>query len=140
MEIIIEKKRTEVLAEGGISFCEVSVALPSPIGEGAGEERVRRFYAALAEGALALGRDRLLPYARERYEHSTDPRRRFTHRPFCLLLTAAAKADGDGVTVTRTLVLTHRGKALFSEEVRERITAEGQILPSRGERARGKRR
>ena len=140
MEIIIEKKRTEVLAEEGISFCEVSVALPSPIGEGTGEERVRRFYAALAEGALLVGRDCLLPYARERYGRSTDPRRRFKSRPFCLALTAAIQVDGGGATVTRTLMLTHRGKVLFSEEVHERITQEGQILPSRGGGARGKRR
>ena len=140
MEIEILRQKTEVLAEEGIPFCEIVIALPSSISEGQAAERVSRFYGAIAEGTRALGREVLLPQARARYQKSDDPRRRFTHRPYRLMHTATLNGEGDGFAVTRTLTLTHRGRTLLREEVREHITQEGQILPSRGERARGKRR
>ncbi len=131
MEIEIVRQKTEVLAAEGIPFCEIALALPSPVLEGRGAERIARFYGAIAEGTRALGREVLLPQAREHYEKSVDPRRRFTHRPYRLMHTAVIEGEGDGLTVTRTLTLVHRGRTLLWEEVREHITAEGRILPKR---------
>lgn len=140
MEIETVKHGTEVLAEGGIPFCEIAIALPSPIPEGKEAERVGRFYAAIAEGTRALAREVLLPHARESYERSNDPRRRFTHRPYRLMHTAILGSEGNGFAVTRTLALMHRGRTLFREEMHERITAEGYVLPERKSPRKNQRR
>ena len=140
MEIEIKRQKTETVAEGGIPFCEVTIALPCPIGEGEACERVRRFYDALSRETLALAREVVLPYARGGYERSQDPRRRFTHRPYRLALTATLRTK-EGVTeVRRTLTLSHRGKEIAALEAAERITEDGEILPKKRERKAEKRK
>ena len=128
MEISIKKDR-RTYTEEGITFAEVTLAIPTTEDEGPTGKRLTRYYTSLADGALQIGERLLLPRSRARYEASVDPRRRFRHRPYCLTLTATLSPCGEDTEVTRILTLTHRGRRLYSETVKELITPEGYVIP-----------
>ncbi len=128
MEFTLYREK-ELFAEGGIAFCEVQIALPMlPEGERAAKE-VNRFYHPLREEALRLAREVLLPHSKACYEASENPRRRFTHRPYRLFLTAAVGDEGESLRVERTLSLLFRGLTLLEEVAHERILPNGRVLP-----------
>ena len=131
MEIKIKKRATVTLAEGGISFCEIAVFLPVAEGEDTATMRLNRFYHALADGVLLLAREVILPHAKAAYEASADPRRRFTHRPYRIELTAHLWEGGERTEVRRTLTVSHRTRCLVSEEVHECILPTGGVLGRR---------
>ncbi|MBQ2719607.1 MAG: hypothetical protein IJF73_06015 [Clostridia bacterium] len=131
MEIKVGARRTEVFREEGIPHAEVVLSLPVAKGEGAAAAAVNSFYGRLGEGAMEIGRVLLFPRAKARYEASGDPRRRFTHRPYRLELTAVCARQGEATEVRRTATLFHRARRLYTETVTERITPEGWILPQK---------
>lgn len=131
MEIANGKRRTEAFTEEGVTLAEVSVALPHCPGDDPIATRINRFYEGLAKGAIDIGKELLLPRSRARYKASDDPRRRFTHRPYRLELTAVCACRDDATEVKRTVTLFHRARRLYTETVTERITPEGWILPQR---------
>ena len=130
----------EVFSDGGIAHAEVSLSLTRAEGEGRGAAAINAFYARIGEGALGIGRSLLLPRARARYEASDDPRRRFTHRPYRLELTAVCTPCEEGTEVRRTLALYHRGQRLYSEAVTELITAEGRIFEKKAPRVKKRKK
>ncbi len=132
MELLIKKRPRVVLSEGGIPFCEVSLSLPEALTEGRAAERVARFYKKTEEGVLSLAREVILPYAKRAYEENTDPRRRFTHRPYRLEL--SCRPEGDGIR--RCLSVTHRGRILLEEIVFERVDEGGRVLPCKKRKIR----
>ncbi len=136
MEITVGPRTREVFSDGGIAHAEVSLFLPSAVGEGREVTAVNRFYSRIGEGALEIGKSLLYPRAKARYEASGDPRRRFTHRPYRLELTAVCTPSEEGTEVRRTLALYHRGRRLYSEAVTEVITAEGRIFEKKAPRAK----
>ncbi|MBR7094699.1 MAG: hypothetical protein IKC73_00605 [Clostridia bacterium] len=136
MEITVGPRMREVFSDGGIAHAEVSLSLPRAEGEGRGAAAINAFYARIGEGALEIGRSLLLPRARARYEASDDPRRRFTHRPYRLELTAVCTSCEEGTEVRRTLALYHRGRRLYSEAVTELITTEGRIFEKKAPRVK----
>ncbi len=125
MELTIKKRPRVLLSEGGIPFCEVSISLPEALTEGKAAERIARFYGALEGKCLLLAKEVILPYAKRAYEESTDPRRRFTHRPYRLEL--SCRPDDGGIR--RCLTVTHRGRTLFQDTRYERIDEDGRVLP-----------
>ena len=112
MQITVKARRLEAFAEGGITHAEVAIRLPHAEGEERGAAAVNAFYERVATGALEIGRTLLFPRAQARYEASSDPRRRFTHRPYRLELTAVCTACEGGFKVTREVILSHRGRRL----------------------------
>lgn len=132
MEIRVVREKPTELSEEGILYCVVSLAYPVATGNGREVARVGRFYRTLTEGILALARGILLPNAKARYAQSTDPRRRFTQRPYRLDLETHLSASESETEVRRTLSLSHRGRTLLREEVCEVILPGGRILPQKG--------
>ncbi len=137
MEITAKARKVETFAEGGVVHAEVTIRLPHAEGEERGAAAVNAFYDRMAAGALEIGRTLLFPRAKARYEASSDPRRRFTHRPYRLELTAVCSPLAEGIKVKREVILSHRGRRLYYEAIWERITPEGRVLASR-EKKRGK--
>ena len=140
MEIAIKKWPRVVLAEEGVPLCEISISLPEVTSEGKAEKRCQDFYTALKERTLSLAREVILPHARRAYLESTDPRRRFTQRPYRLTLSCTPRPAGEAFTVTRSLHLLHRGRSLYTWVEHDRITHEGRVLPDKGNRIKRKRK
>ena len=129
MEITQQPRRSQEFAENGIVHAVVSLQLPCANGEGREDATVNEFYERLEKAALDIGGTLLFPRAKARYESSTDPRKRFTHRPYRLEITSTHTAEGEGITVTRTLTLSHRGRELYREVAADLLLPDGRILP-----------
>ena len=99
--------------------------------------RTNRFYADLRAAFFACAEACARP-EKERYESSTDPRRRFTHRPLRFSLRARLSEPDDMglVPAVRLLTLTHKGKCLYEKESRESIGRDGELLPPSDARRR----
>ena len=138
MKIELERMR-EVFSEDGITFAEVSLILPKANDEGKAAERFNKHYGEIARGLIDIGRTLLLTRSRAVYEASSDPRRRFKHRPYCLSLSSALRPDGGDVVISRRLTLSHRGRTLYTETVEERLAPEGAILPQRNKKKKADR-
>ncbi len=132
MEIVIKKRPHTVLSEGGIPFCEVSVHLPEAVGEGKAAERLSRFYSPMEKECLSFAKECVLPLAKDAYEKSADPRRRFTHRPYRIELACSL----DGINIKRRLTVTHRGRILFERAYSEKIDNGGGVVPNQKKKIR----
>lgn len=130
MQITIKREK-EYLREGELVLCEVDVALPSTTEEGRGGARLSRFYTRTREAILRLASEGVLPHARAALEAIEPSRRRAVVRPYRLTVSTALTPSDRGISVLRTLTLTHRGRVLYTEQVSEAILEGGRIIPTK---------
>ena len=128
MEVILKEEK-KLFSDAGICFLEAVCTLPELSG-GKRTGRTNRFYADLRAAFFACA-EACARTEKERYESSTDPRRRFTHRPLRFSLrTRLSEPDDTGLfPAVRLLTLTHKGKCLYEKESRESIGRDGELHP-----------
>ena len=134
MEIFAVKRTPLFFAEDGIPLAEAQIALPHAEGNDRSCRTVNRFYDRIARALEEIARNTLPRLSRELYEHSDDPRKRFTHRPFRLSCECRIENTGDEIIVQRYLAVKHRGRTVYERKDSERITKEGLILPCKNKK------
>ena len=137
MEIRIEREK-KYFSEDGVVLCEADISLPCAVANEDGKKdgaRNTRFYAAVGAAALRLAEKTVLPTAKKALASIPAARRRAVWRPYRLTVTSICHATGDGISLVRTLTVTHRGRVYLTERAEEIITGERHILPQKRARS-----